>query len=394
MQTAPALDGIRVLEVTQYEVGTVCGQHLAWLGADVIKIEPPKTGELGRATSLSFYSTLNSSKRGLTLDLKAERGRQIFLDLVRTADVLIENLAPGKFETLKLPYPALQDVNPRLVFARGKGFGTWGPYASYKSFDMVAQATSGAMSATGVATGPPLIERFPVADNATGVHLALGIMAALWQRMTTGEGQQVEASLQDTMLSMGRMWFSYHIAGSPQERLGNHYWAGGDLYPCAGGGPDDYIYIMCHPNRWPMWAALFTVIGRPDLVDPARLADPEIRGRDYADEIEESIRSWTVRRAKHEAMTSLAEAGVPAGAVLSAEEVMADSHLRARDMIVNVEHPTHGSLTILGSPIKLGQSPPRISAPPLDLGENNEEILQELGYSEAEINRLRDDSVI
>src|SRR5262249_8702898 len=153
---------------------------------------------------------LNSSKRSVTIDLKADAGRQAFLDLVQTADVVVENLAPGKFEALGLSYEVLCEINPRVVFARAKGFGSWGPYASYKAFDMVAQAPSGAMVATGEAEGPPLIERFPVADNATGIHLALGVMAALWQRQTTGRGQQVEATLHDTMLSMGRAWFALH----------------------------------------------------------------------------------------------------------------------------------------------------------------------------------------
>lgn len=388
-----ALAGIRILEVSQFEVGTVCGQQLAWLGADVIKVERPDGGELGRRNPKSFFATLNSSKRGITIDLKSVRGIEVFLKLVQTADVVVENLSPGKFEQLGLSYDRLSEANPRIIFARAKGFGTWGPLSSYKSFDMVAQAMSGAMAATGTPGDPPLIERFPVADNATGIHLALGILAALWQRQQTGRGQQVETSLQDTMLSMGRMWFSFHVEGVALQRTGNHYWVGGDLYPCSGASKYDYVYLMLHPNRWTMWTALLTAIGRDDLADRSELADPEQRLK-VEKEIDNSLRSWLLRRDKHEALRELGAAGVPIGAVLSAEEVIADPHLRDRGMIVDVEHPTHGKITILGSPIKLSESPANISPPPLDLGADTDQVLAEAGLSQHEIDRLHHDSVL
>ncbi len=392
--TESALNGIRVVEVSQFEVGTVCGQQLAWLGADVIKIERPGVGD-GTRRLPTFFATLNSSKRSVVLDLKSGDGHRAFLDLVRTADVVVENLGPNKFEELGLGYETLCETNPQVIFARAKGFGTWGPYASYKAFDMVAQATSGAMAATGTSDGPPLIERFPVSDNATGIHLALGIIAALWQRQRTGAGQQVEASLHDTMLSMGRAWFSQFFAdedgasASHYRRGGNRVKVAGDLYPCAGGGPFDAVYILCLETR-PMWAALLTLVGRPDLVTDDPLATSQSRG----DEVDASIRAWTLGREKFEAMRILAEAGIPAGAVLSGEEVIADPHVEAREMIVEVEHESYGRVRILGSPIKLSGSPPSITAPPFILGEHTDEVLRELGYSSEAITAFRAQSLL
>ncbi len=381
-----ALGGIKVVECSQFEVGTACGQTLAWLGADVIKVEQPGRGDPARVYPI-FFATLNSSKRSVTLNLKADAGRQAFLDLVATADVVLENMSPGKFESLGLDYDTLRAVNPRLVFARGKGFGTYGEYASYKSFEMIAQATGGAMAATGEASGPPMMERFPIADHATGVHLALGIVAALWQRERTGEGQQVEASMQDTTMSMGRMWFSHHFAGNPYLRTGNRQPGSGDLYPCAGGGQFDYIYILCMRTR-PMWQALLQTIGRPELDHPSRHTHDDLDDA-FESELYESICAWTRRHDKFEAMRLLAHAGVPAGAVLTGEEVIADPHLRSRGMVVELEHETHGRVTIVGAPIKMAASPPRIVAPPMVLGEHTDEVLGDLGYTKERIEDLR-----
>ena len=387
----PALHGIRVVEVTQFEVGTVCGQQLAWLGADVVKVEMPGVGELGRKMP-SFFASLNSSKRGVTLNLKSDRGRSLFLELVRDADVVIENLAPGKFEALGIGYDVLAAENPGLVFARAKGFGTWGPYATYKSFDFIAQATSGAMAATGIPGGPPVIERFPVSDNATGIHLALGIMAALWQRRTTGTGQVVEVALHDAMLSMGRSWLARRIEDGRSPRDGNRFFPAGDLYPCRGETEFDAIYILCHPDRPAMWEGLFDVIGRPDLFARylLRLETEDDDDPAFGDDVDAAITSWTSNQPKADAMHALARAGVPAGAVLDAPEVLRDPHVASRDMLVTVQHPVHGAITLVGCPIKLTDSPPRIFEAPMVLGEDTDDVLSELGHRPDEIAALRD----
>lgn len=387
----PALHGIRVVEVTQFEVGTVCGQQLAWLGADVVKVEMPGVGELGRKMP-SFFASLNSSERGVTLNLKSDRGRSLFLELVRDADVVIENLAPGKFEALGIGYDVLAAENPGLVFACAKGFGTWGPYATYKSFDFIAQATSGAMAATGIPGGPPVIERFPVSDNATGIHLALGIMAALWQRRTTGTGQVVEVALHDAMLSMGRSWLARRIEDGRSPHDGNRFFPAGDLYPCRGETVFDAIYILCHPDRPAMWEGLFDVIGRPDLFARylLRLETEDDDDPAFGDDVDAAITSWTSNQPKADAMHALARAGVPAGAVLDAPEVLRDPHVASRDMLVTVQHPVHGAITLVGCPIKLTDSPPRIFEAPMVLGEDTDDVLSELGHRPDEIAALRD----
>jgi formyl-CoA transferase len=359
---------------------------------EVIKVEKPTTGEQGRGAGRHFYATLNSSKLGVTLNLKSTEGRRVFLNLVAIADVVVENLAPGKFEELGLSYQVLCDTNPGIVFARAKGFGTDGPHAAYKSFDMVAQAASGAMTASGL-PGQPQLERFPVADNATGIHLALGVMAALWQRNRTGRGQQVESSLQDVMFSMGRFWFAQHLDGRPLVG-GNRIGPGRDVYWCAPGGPFDAVYIFCHPRRQTMWDALFAVIGRSDLAAVPELQSPA--GRDaHPAEIDAAISEWSMGRTKFEAMAQLGAAGVPCGALLTPEEALKDPHLRARQMVVNLVHPTHGPLTILGSPIKLSDSPARIVPPPLDLGEHNDHVWGNLlGYDAEHLQRLHQAEII
>jgi formyl-CoA transferase len=388
-----ALTGIRVVEVSQAEVATACGQQLAWLGADVIKVERPEGGD-GTRRLPAFFGTLNSSKRSVVIDLKTAGGREVFLDLVRTADVVIENLSPGKFEEFGLGYETLRSANPRVVFARAKAFGTWGEYGTYKGYDMMAQAASGAMAATGTADGPPLIERFPVADNATGMHLALGIMAALWQRERTGKGQEVEVALHDTMLSMGRMWFSQYFApgGRPDAyqymRNTNRCNVLGDLYPCAG-SRFDQIYIIANERR-PMWATLLRIVGRPDLATrPEKMSAEE-----YDDEVNAAVRAWTATRDKFDVMQTLGEAGVPAAAVLTSEEVLENPHVHSREMIVEVEHDTHGRMTILGCPIKMSSSPAHIASPPLELGEHTAAMLRELGYPDTKLAALRADGAI
>ena len=395
-----ALDGIRVLDLTQYEAGPSCTQMLAWLGADVIKIEPPG-GEPGR-TALSdtrgedawFFLLLNSSKKGVTLNLKSPRGRAMFEELVKRADVVVENMGPGAMDRLGLGWEALRALNPRIIAASVKGFGSGGPYAEYKSFEWIAQAMAGAMSMTGWPDGPPTKAIGGLADTGAGLHTAIGILAAIVQRQTTGVGQYIEVAQQDSVVSQLRIHLrDTYVDGKPVPRQGNRSVnaAPSNLYRCRPGGANDYVFIHCATVE--MWKTLTRIVGRPELGDDPRYADRRDRV-EFIDEVDTMIEAWTEQRTKHEVMEILAGAGVPCGAVLDSAEVLADPHLRQSGMIVELEHPTRGAYPMPANPVRLSDSPTDVTRAPL-LGEHNAEIYRELlGYDSAELDTLRRDGVI
>jgi formyl-CoA transferase len=397
---AQALDGIRVLDLTQYEAGPSCTQMLAWLGAEVIKIEPP-TGEPGR-TALSdkrgedawFFLLLNSGKKGVTLNLKSERGRAMFLDLVRTADVLVENMGPGAMDRLGLAWEALHRLNPRLIAASVKGFGGGGPYAEYKSFEWIAQAMAGAMSMTGHPDGPPTKAIGGLADTGAGLHTAIGILAAIIQRQATGAGQQVEVAQQESVVNLLRIHLRESYAtGKPAPRQGNRSAAAApsNIYRCRPGGPNDYVFIHCATVD--MWKALTTIVGRPELGEDTRYHDRRDRVQ-WVDDIDAMIEAWTEKRTKFDVMEAMAGAGVPCGAVLDSTEILADPHLRKRRFIVDLEHPRRGPYPMPGNPVRLSDSPTEVSRSPL-LGEHNAEVYGKLlGLDTTTIEALRRDGII
>src|SRR5437773_2176775 len=314
-----ALDGIRVLDLTQYEAGPSCTQMLAWLGADVIKVEPP-AGEPGR-TALSdkrgedawFFLLLNSNKKGVTLNLKSARGRAIFEDLVKTADVVVENMGPGAMERLGFGYESLKTLNPRIIAASVKGFGSTGPYADYKSFEWIAQAMAGAMSMTGSPDGPPTKAIGGLADTGAGLHTAIGILAAIVQRQTTGVGQQVEVAQQEAVVNLLRVHLrESYVTGKPAPRQGNRSAAAApsNIYRCRPGGSNDYVFVHCATAE--MWKSLVTICGRPELAGDPRYADRRDRVQ-FIDEIDAMIEAWTEKHTKHEALEILAGAGIPCG---------------------------------------------------------------------------------
>jgi len=394
-----ALTGIRVVDLTNNQAGPSCGQILAWLGADVIKVEEPERGDPARHTLKDrpdadslFFLSFNANKRSLTVNLKHPRGKEVFRALLKTADVLLENFGPGVIERLGFGYPALREINPRLVFASIKGFGSYGPYREYKSYEPIAQAMGGAMSVTGVADGPPMYVWPSIGDSGTGMHCVIGILAALLQRHATGEGQQVEVSMQDAVVNLIRVSLRDHQRlGTSMPRTGNQLGSGvpGTTYRCHPGGPNDYVFIFVQQQ---MWHPLLRAIGRDDLVGDPRYETAEARWRHKAD-VDALVGAWTSRRTKHEVMKILGEAGVPAGACLDTGEVLADPHLRARAMIVEVEHPVRGRFFTVGNPIKLSASPTTIGPPPL-LGQHRHEVLTALGYSDADIAALAKDGAI
>jgi len=397
---AKALDGIRVLDLTQYEAGPSCTQMLAWLGADVIKIEPP-AGEPGR-TALSdkrgedawFFLLLNSCKKGVTLNLKSPRGRAMFEALVRRADVVVENMGPGAMDRLGLGYAALRALNPRIIAASVKGFGGGGPYAEYKSFEWIAQAMAGAMSMTGWPDGPPTKAIGGLADTGAGLHTAIGILAAIVQRQATGVGQQVEVAQQDAVVNQLRIHLRDTYAdGKPVPRQGNRSVnaAPSNLYRCRPFGPNDYVFVHCASVE--MWKALTTIVGRPELGDDPRYADRRDRVQ-FIDEIDAMIEGWTAQRTKQEVTAILAGAGVPCGSVLDSKEVLTDPHLKATGFITELEHPRRGAYPMPGNPVRLSDSPTEMVRPPL-LGEHNTEIYGKLlGLGDAELDTLRRDGVI
>ena len=400
--TERALSGMRILDLTQFEAGTTCTQFLGWLGADVVKIEPPG-GEQSRRNrpevpglDAMFFLVFNANKRSVTLDLKHAEGRALFLRMVERADVVVENFAPGLMERLGLDYERLRAVNPRIIMARIKGFGLSGPYHEYKSFDMIAQATGGVMSVTGFPDREPVRCGAAIGDTGTGVHAAAAIMAAYIQRQRTGEGQLVEVAMQEVVANFVRGRFVDHYRdGAPSVRRGNDITGGvpGGAYPCAPGGLNDYAYIYVQTMNQDMWRDFVAAIGREDLLADARCTDAKTRWA-HREALDEIISAWTRARTKHQVMAELGKAGVPCGAVLDTAEILDDPHLNARGQIHTIEHATRGRVRLPGCPVRLSASPAPTTPPPL-AGQHTAEVLAELlGLSTDEIADLRARGVV
>jgi len=396
-----ALAGVKILDLTQFEAGTSCTEMLAWLGADVIKVEPTQIGEQGRwlitdqpGLDSHYFILLNANKRSITLNLKSQRGREIFIELVKQVDVLSENYSLGTLESWGLGYTRLRELNPRLIYLTVKGFGTYGPYSKFKSFDMIAQAAGGAMAVTGFPGSPPLKPGPTIGDTGTGIHAACGVLAAYIQRARTGKGQKVEVSMQEAVVNYVRVPMRHsYVTHEPAPRLGNRLGvaAPGDIYKCAPGGPNDYVYLFCSTAE--MWQGFCRTIGRPELAEDVRFKDNAARV-DHLEDLTRVVEDWTSKRSKYEVMRSMGEAGVPCGAVLDSVELLNDPHLRQRGMIVTVDHPTRGELTMPGCPIKLEDSPAEVTSAPL-LGQHNREVYGAmLGFSDAELEQLRQEGVI
>jgi formyl-CoA transferase len=399
-----ALAGIRVIDFTHDQAGPACTQMLAWLGADVIKIENPKGGDRARRLWFNdnpdidsfFFLLLNSNKKSLVLDLKTEEGREVARRLIKDADVVAENLGPGVMQRLGLGYEAVKALSPRAVYASVKGFGSYGPYSGFKCFEPVAQATSGAMSVTGEADGPPLLNGANIGDSGTGMHLAIAILAALVQRARTGEGQLVEVAMQEAVLNLTRVKFTPTLAtGKPLARTGNRSLSGAyaDLIRCAGEGVNDYVYLMLPPDNAQPFEAMVEIIGRPELRQDDRFNTPPARAR-HAAALTEIIESWSRPRPKYEVMQAFAGRGIPCGAVLDTSEVLADPHLRERGTIFDLDHPTRGRFSMIGCPVRLSASPVAATRAPL-FGEHSGEVLRSLaGYTPEEVEALQQKKVI
>jgi formyl-CoA transferase len=395
----PALDGIRILDMTQYEAGPSCTQALAWLGADVVKIEPPGTGDPGRALAVGgvyspYFCNWNANKRSVALDLARPEGRDLLLRMLPHYDVFIENYGPGVVERLAIEYEKLAEIHPGLIYVQIKGFGVSWPYAGYKAYDMVAQAASGAFSITGEIGGVPMLPGPTIGDSGTGVQAGMAILAAYIQRLRTGKGQHIELSMQEAMTYYLRTRIA--LAGNWGEqavpRFGNMM--GGaptGLYPCAGGGPNDYAYLITVTRSH--WDALCVAIDRLDLVVDPRFESGEKRMANGAELVEE-ITAWTRQHDKYEVMRLLGEAGVPCSAILDTKDIYHDPHLEQRDFVKTVDHPERGKVPLLGFAPRMSGSQVDMKRAPY-IGEHSDEVLHaDLGLSDDELLALRESEVL
>ncbi len=384
MNGGDCLAGVRVLDLTQFEAGPSCTEALAWLGADVVKVENPKNGDPGRSLNpppgadAHYFLQYNANKRSIALDLKSPAGLALLKNLAADADIFVENFAPGAIERLGLGPETLRALNPALIYAQVKGFGTGSPYERNLAFDMIAQACGGPMSITGEADGPPLKPGPTLGDTGTGMLLAVSILAALYRRTHTGQGEHLEVAMQDAMFQYIRGAFATLTrTGHPPRRAG----AGSVLarnppmgiYPCRGGGPNDYVYVYTSRANPEHWRRLLSVLSREDLADDPRYATPAARA-EHETEVNDLVSAWTRLHDKHEAMRILGEAGIPAGAVLDPAELLNDPSFAARGIVQTIAHPTVGPYKMPAWPVRFSGRPPPVRPAPL-LGEHNSSVL-------------------
>jgi formyl-CoA transferase len=408
MTSNKALSGIRILDMTHVQAGPTCSQLMGFLGADVIKLESPvgdatrgQLRDIPEVDSL-YFTMLNCNKRSITVNLKNEKGKEIFTKLVETCDVLMENFGPGVLDRFGFAWENVKKINPRIIMASIKGFGSEGPYSAFKAYENVAQAMGGSMSTSGLFDGPPVVTGAQIGDSGTGLHLMAGILAALLQRERTGRGQYVECAMMDCVMNLTRVKWRDHqrLTRGPmpeyghQEfedftpRAGNDSGGGqlGNAIPCKPGGSNDYIYIVVQEH---VWEALANRVGGQDLLSDPRFEKIENRRANQGamwDLLTDFAKNYT----KLELMEILNEINVPCGPVMSTMDLANDDHVKLREMYIELDHPERGKWHNLGCPIKLSESPVEVTRSPL-LGEHTNEILSDvLGYKSNEIDSLKE----
>ncbi len=399
------LAGIRVVDFTQFEAGPSCTEALAWLGAEVVKIENPRMGDPGRRLRPNqpdddpyYFHVFNANKKSITLNLKSPRGLELVKDMLRKADVCVENFAPGTIERLGLGYDAVRALNPGIIYAQVKGFGEGSPYENNLAFDMIAQACGGTFSVTGMPDGPPVRPGISLGDTGTGMLMAITVLGALRKRDRTGQGCRLQVAMQDAMLHYMRINFATQgLTGKPAQRGGgkvpgvNNAPMG--LYPCAPGGPNDYVYLMTSRANPEHWDRLLKLIGREDLIGDPAYATPMDRLEREA-EVDAIISTWTRRHSKHEAMERIGAAGIPAGAVLDTMELQNDPTFEQRGIMQVMHHKVHGDFKMPAWPVRVDGKPPRVTPSPV-LGEHNAEVLASwFGMSADDIAALRREGVL
>jgi formyl-CoA transferase len=412
-QAGKALDGVRILDFTHVQSGPTCTQLLGYMGADCIKIERPGVGDITRgqlrdvkgADSL-YFTMLNGNKRSITIDSKNSKGKAIIERLIRHCDVLVENFAPGALDRMGFTWEHIHKLNPRMIVASVKGFGP-GPYEDCKVYENVAQCAGGSASTTGFREGPPLVTGAQIGDSGTGLHLAWGIVCALYQRMRTGRGQRVLCAMQDGVLNLARVKLrdQQRLAHGPLTeyrqygegipfgkavpRSGNDSGGGqpGWILKCKGWetDPDAYIYFI---TQAPVWGEICDLIGKPDWKTDPDYATPPARlprlGHIFA-----TIEAWTMTKTKFEVMDICNAVDIPVGPILSMKEIAEEKSLRDTGTVVEVDHPTRGKYLTVGNPVKMSDSITEVKRSPL-LGEHTEEILGKvLDYSADEIAEIK-----
>src|SRR5450432_1256972 len=413
-----ALSGIKILDFTHVQSGPTCTQLLAWFGADVIKVERPGVGDITRgqlvdvkgADSL-YFTIVNHNKRSITVDSKHPQGMRVLEALVKTCDVLVENFAPGALDRMGLTWEYIHKLNPRIIVASVKGFGP-GPYEDCKVYENVAQCAGGAASTTGFREGPPLVTGAQIGDSGTGLHLALGIVSALYQRIRTGRGQKVLCAMQDGVLNLARVKmrdqqrlkhgplaeYSQHGEGVPfgkaVPRAGNDSGGGqpGRILKCKGWekDPDAYIYFI---TQAPVWEAICDIIGEPGWKTHPDYAKPPAR-LPRLNEIFGRVEKWTMTKTKFEVMEICNAADIPVGPILSMKEIAEDQSLRQTGTVVEVDHPTRGKYLSVGNPIKMSDSISEVTRSPL-LGEHTDEILTDvLGFKANEVAEIKNSGAL
>lgn len=399
------LTGVRILDLTQFEAGPSCTEALAWLGAEVVKLENPKSGDPGRALGGKagapddpYFLLFNANKKSITVNLKDPKGLQLVKDLAKQADVMVENFAPGAIERLGLGYDVIKAINPSIVYCQVKGFGEGSPYESNLAFDMIAQACGGTFSVTGEADGPPTRPGISLGDTGTGMLMAITVLGALYKRRETGEGHRLQVAMQDAIMHYMRINFATQgLTGKAAQRGGSKVPGVNNapmgLYPCAPGGPNDYVYIMTSRANPDHWDRLLKLIGREDLIGDKRYATPADRVA-LEPEVDAIIAAWTRTRSKYDAMKAVGEAGIPAGAVLDTNELNDDVTFEERGIMQTMVHPVHRPFKMPTWPVRVDGKPPVLKSSPM-LGEHTDSVLSDwLGLNAAAIAALKADGAV
>lgn len=398
MQRLGALEGIKVLDLTRVLAGPFCSMIMADMGANVIKIEEAGKGADERSMGpfkngeSAYYMNLNRNKKGITLNLKSPKGKQIFKDLVKKADVVLENYRPGTMAKLGLGYDVLKEINPGIIYGCISGFGQYGPYTKRPGYDIISQAMSGLMSTTGWPGGDPTRSGTAMGDVLGGLSCTIGVLAAIYNRSHTGLGQMVDVALVDSAVaSLEIINMIYLVEGRLPQRIGNRYES---TYPYDSFHAKDDLFIIGAGND-KLFRLFSNHIGRPELADDPRFAKTGNRAVNWA-ELRPIVEEWTKTKTAAEAVEELLAIGVPAAPIYNIAQVVADPHIGgAREMFVDIVHPKAGPIKITGSHIKLSGTPSSIRTPSPNLGQHNEEVLSSLlGMKKEEIAALKEEGVL